>query len=123
MPFPPPYFSFFIVIAHLISVIEHYRSISRIGVSFGILNLVNLAYLKSDPDQIHDSEADTDSQDGTIMLFYKNQVCDDFKEIERTMRKIIYRNLLPTHPDKKCKLRIYYAELCEARSASQNFLL
>ena len=35
-------------------------------------------------------------------------MCDNYKKTERRMRKIIYRDLTPTHPDTKLKLHIYY---------------
>ena len=37
----------------------------------------------SDPDQIHDSEAHTDSQKGTIALYYRSQMSDDYKKFEK----------------------------------------
>ena len=35
-------------------------------------------------------------------------MCDNYKQTEKRMRKIIHRDLIPTHPDTKLKLRIYY---------------
>ena len=49
---------------------------------------------------VHDRVAlYTDSQEGTITLYYRNQKSDDYKKVERRMRKIIYRDALPTQPD------------------------
>ena len=62
----------------------------------------------SDLDLTHNSEAHAASEDGTLMPYYRNQVCHDYKISERRMRKIIYRVLLPTHHDTKLKLSFYY---------------
>ena len=69
----------------------------------------------SQASSVHGSKSDlgsgahTDSQDGTIMLYYRNQICDNYKKIlKEGWEKILYRDIIPTHPETKLKLPIYY---------------
>ena len=48
------------------------------------------------------------SQQTYIKLFYRNQVHNNNKSDEKTLKTLIHRNILLTDPNKKIKLIIYY---------------
>ena len=48
------------------------------------------------------------SQQTYIKLFYRNQMHYNYKSDEKILKTLIHRNILPTDPNKKIKLVIYY---------------
>ena len=48
------------------------------------------------------------SQQTYIKLFYRNQMHYNYKSDEKIMKTLIHKNILPTDPNKKIKLIIYY---------------
>ena len=48
------------------------------------------------------------SQQTYIKLFYRNQMHYNYKSDEKIMKTLIHKNILPTDPNKKIKLMIYY---------------
>ena len=50
----------------------------------------------------------TSSQQRYIKLFYCNQMHYNYKSDEKILKTLIQRNILPTDPNKKIKLIIYY---------------
>ena len=48
------------------------------------------------------------SQQTYIKLFYRNQMHYNYKSNERILKTLIHKNILPTDPNKKIKLVIYY---------------
>ena len=48
------------------------------------------------------------SQQTYIKLFYRNQMHYNYKSDEKILKTLIHRNILPTDPNKKIKLNIYY---------------
>ena len=41
-------------------------------------------------------------------FFYRNQMHNNYKSDEKILKTLIHRNILPTDPNKKIKLIIYY---------------
>ena len=50
----------------------------------------------------------TSSQQTYIKLFYRNQMHYNYKSDEKILKTLIHKNILPTDPNKKIKLVIYY---------------
>ena len=48
------------------------------------------------------------SQQTYIKLFYRNQMHYNYKSDEKILKTLIHKNILPTDPNKKIKLVIYY---------------
>ena len=48
------------------------------------------------------------SQQTYIKLFYRNQMHYNYKSDEKILKSLIHKNILPTDPNKKIKLIIYY---------------
>ena len=48
------------------------------------------------------------SQQTYIKRFYRNQMLYNYKSDEKILKTLIHRNILPTVPNKKIKLIIYY---------------
>ena len=48
------------------------------------------------------------SQQTYIKLFYRNQMHYNYKPDEKNLKTLIHKNILPTDPNKKIKLAIYY---------------
>ena len=48
------------------------------------------------------------SQQTYIKLFYRNQMHYNYKSDEKILKTLIHKNILPTDPNKKIKLIIYY---------------
>ena len=48
------------------------------------------------------------SQQTYIKLFYRNQMHYNYKSNEKILKTLIHKNILPTDPNKKIKLVIYY---------------
>ena len=48
------------------------------------------------------------SQQTYIKLFYRNQMHYNYKSDEKIMKTLIHKNILPTDPNKKIKLIMYY---------------
>ena len=48
------------------------------------------------------------SQQTYINLFYHNQMHYNYKSDEKILKPLIHKNILPTDPNKKIKLIIYY---------------
>ena len=48
------------------------------------------------------------SQQTYIKLFYRNQMPYNYESDEKILKILIHRNILPTDPNKKIKLIIYY---------------
>ena len=48
------------------------------------------------------------SQQTYIKLFYRNQMHYNYKSDEKILKALIHKNILPTDPNKKIKLVIYY---------------
>ena len=48
------------------------------------------------------------SQQTYIKLFYRNQMHYNYNSDEKIMKTLIHKNILPTDPNKKIKLIIYY---------------
>ena len=48
------------------------------------------------------------SQQTYIKLFYRNQMRYNYKSDEKILKTLIHRNILPTDPNKRIKLIIYY---------------
>ena len=62
------------------------------------------------------------SQQTYIKLFYRNQMHYNYKSDEKIMKTLIHKNILPTDPNKKIKLIIYYNKFKTSNLVSSNLL-
>ena len=60
------------------------------------------------------------SQQTYIKHFYSNQMHYNYKSDEKILKTLIHRNILPTDPNKKIKLIIYYDKFKTSNLAIRN---
>ena len=60
------------------------------------------------------------SQQTYIKLFYRNQMHYNYKSDEKILKTLTHRNILPTDPNKKIKLIIYYDKFKTANLVIKN---